>query len=493
MRGFGIRCLSIALCALITSGAAHAKDPAEHLYKPDPAYPPQPAMFVLRDHDSSVYLFGSVHLLQKGTKWRTPLFNESLAHADTLWLEATFLDMTNPALLREYYKSGYDMHGNLTKRMTPEQRKDLEDLMSDIGMQMADIDHLQPWAAADVIESEFYTARANNKHIETDPNKKYKRRKIIQGVEMILEKGGLGIPTKSLEPTRENMLKHSTLSESDQMAYLMNTVNDLRGEISIEQDSKMDQLFKAWVTGDLNDVHTSGNKDMQEKTPGLYNMMLTTRNQQMTDAIIRELNGTGTDFVVVGAGHLAGPDSVLRMLVEKGYKPERLYDTHEPEISSTKRKFFDPGYKQGKIYPKKLDVSLRPSKGDRADEVILRLSTPLNYQICGDISPLNHWVKEEQGALTIYVGPYYITQYPTAKNDDCGTPIKAASLDIPLALDDLVGDKPRILQMMAPGLMDSYKVTLSDNTLLFEPMGPLSFFKPLNGQDLRLDLQNPAH
>jgi uncharacterized protein YbaP (TraB family) len=33
---------------------------------------------------------------------------------------------------------------------------------------------------------------------------------------------------------------------------------------------------------------------------------------------------TGTLFVAIGAAHLAGPDSVLKMLEKKGYKAERV-------------------------------------------------------------------------------------------------------------------------------------------------------------------------
>jgi hypothetical protein len=48
------------------------------------------------------------------------------------------------------------------------------------------------------------------------------------------------------------------------------------------------------------------------------------RNAKWADALARRMKRPGTVFVAVGAGHLAGPQSVQRMLEAKGYKARRL-------------------------------------------------------------------------------------------------------------------------------------------------------------------------
>ncbi|AEP10532.1 TraB/GumN family protein [Micavibrio aeruginosavorus] len=488
MRGFKIACLSAALCALITSGAAHAKDPAEHLYKPDPAYPPQPAMFVLRDQDSTIYMFGSAHKIEKHMKWRTPLFNEALAKSDTLWLESTYTNMLDPSLRREQALSSFDTGTSLSRRLTPEQREKMEKLMAESGLQWTDLDRMKPWLAADALSAEFYGAKMQNNHKETDKTQKYKRRKITGGVEYILETSALGIPRKAIEPIRDHYLLFSNLPDADQMDYLTYTVDRLLEETAEKSDHKIDSLQKAWLNGDLPTQDELANGDMRRKMPGLYSAMMPERNIRITDAIIRELNGSGDDFIVIGSAHFAGPDSVLRMLIERGYTPERVYDTNEPETSFSNKSFYPPLYGEGKIMPKAVTMSLLPSKTNRVDEVVVRLTTPVAYHFCGRVSPMLHMIIPEQDSMTIYTGPYYITQYPKEKQDDCGSPTKTSTLDIPLALDQLVGDKPRILQFWAAGRMDSFKVSLVDNTLTFEPMGPNLYFKPVTKHQLTLDL-----
>jgi len=48
------------------------------------------------------------------------------------------------------------------------------------------------------------------------------------------------------------------------------------------------------------------------------------RNAKWAEWLARRLERPGTIFVAVGAGHLAGPDSVQAMLEAKGLKPKRV-------------------------------------------------------------------------------------------------------------------------------------------------------------------------
>lgn len=43
-----------------------------------------PAMWLVKDGDSEIYLFGSMHVLQPGLKWRAPAYDEAWRRADTV-------------------------------------------------------------------------------------------------------------------------------------------------------------------------------------------------------------------------------------------------------------------------------------------------------------------------------------------------------------------------------------------------------------------------
>jgi len=54
------------------------------------------------------------------------------------------------------------------------------------------------------------------------------------------------------------------------------------------------------------------------------NAIFTQRNKNWVDQIEIEMNGSGTDFIAVGAGHLVGEDGVPAMLKARGYDVKRL-------------------------------------------------------------------------------------------------------------------------------------------------------------------------
>ena len=77
-------------------------------------------------------------------------------------------------------------------------------------------------------------------------------------------------------------------------------------------------LFRSKIAG-------IDNRELAVKHPAEYKRMVVDRNTRWAatlDSVLKD-PGTGTVFVVVGAGHLAGPDSVLKMLEKDGWKVER--------------------------------------------------------------------------------------------------------------------------------------------------------------------------
>ncbi|MFQ3190047.1 MAG: hypothetical protein ACI936_001177 [Paraglaciecola sp.] len=56
----------------------------------------------------------------------------------------------------------------------------------------------------------------------------------------------------------------------------------------------------------------------------MYQDLLVTRNINWLPKIVNMLSDQPIEFVLVGALHLAGPDSVLAKLKAKGYKIKKL-------------------------------------------------------------------------------------------------------------------------------------------------------------------------
>jgi len=62
-----------------------------------------------------------------------------------------------------------------------------------------------------------------------------------------------------------------------------------------------------------------------DEFPGLYESLVTKRNQSWVPALERMLADGRRHLVVVGALHLVGDDSVIELLEARGHDVERLH------------------------------------------------------------------------------------------------------------------------------------------------------------------------
>ncbi len=94
--------------------------------------------------------------------------------------------------------------------------------------------------------------------------------------------------------------------------------------------SQMDSLSKAmtemqsaWKRGDQT-VFVGMLRQLKQASPDTYRMLFTERNARWADWIAGRMQTPGTVFVAVGAGHLAGADSLLVRLAELGIPSQRV-------------------------------------------------------------------------------------------------------------------------------------------------------------------------
>jgi uncharacterized protein YbaP (TraB family) len=83
-------------------------------------------------------------------------------------------------------------------------------------------------------------------------------------------------------------------------------------------------LHDAWKTGDLDAMQKSGMEEMKRDFPEVYKTLMVDRNNAWMPQIEAMFGDDNTEYVLVGALHLAGADGILEMLEAKGYKVERL-------------------------------------------------------------------------------------------------------------------------------------------------------------------------
>jgi len=264
----------------------------------------RPALWEVSDPDTTIYLFGTIHRLPQDVQWRTPKLDQAVASAQELVVE-TIVDEKNPAKLMQVMATLGFAQGlpPLADRVPPAQRPALAAAIAKSGFPPAALDRMKTWTAAIILLGN-----------------KFKELGLGGGVEGVL-KGDFsarGKPIGELESNVEQLGFFDRLPEPAQRALL---------EGAISQDKSMDTDFagmlKSWSNGDVQGIARSFDRDLSG-TPVLQQSLIGQRNANWSKWIERRLGQPGSVLVAVGAGHLAGKDSVLEMLKRDGYKIRRL-------------------------------------------------------------------------------------------------------------------------------------------------------------------------
>lgn len=268
----------------------------------------QPAFWVVRDADSTIYLLGTIHLLKPETVWRGPKLDAAINQADELWLE---LPTTDPEamqgeMLQLVSKYGLAPQAPLSKDLTPEEMKTLDDAAKLAGLSAAQLNFFRPWFAALTISTAAMT------HAGYDP---------ASGVDSKIETlfRAREIKPKGLETAEEQISIFAGMSREQELEYLRQTMDEYE-----RAPVELDKMVTSWAAGDVPALEELFVTEMKEEGPDLYQTLLVNRNANWTNQIQEMLKGKGVTFIAVGAGHLIGPDSVLAMLKARGVESERV-------------------------------------------------------------------------------------------------------------------------------------------------------------------------
>ena len=299
---FGRRLVGAALGLLLV--AAALPQPAS-AFAADESAPAGPALWVVKDQDSTIYLFGTVHVLRPETQWRRPEITAAFEAASELWLEVADVD-DQAAAVPLVQKYGLSPDTPLLDRLETRDLNRLSLASHDLGVPMAALNPYQPWFAA-VTLSMTPVAKAGY-----DPQ---------SGVELILkaEADEAGKTVRGLETMEEQFQILSGMSDEAQLAFLSQTLEDYAGAVAL-----LDGIVADWAEGDIEGIDEAVGAEMAREAPGVYRAMLADRNADWAEQIDAILDGSGTAFIAVGAGHLTGADSVQAYLAKRGIATERL-------------------------------------------------------------------------------------------------------------------------------------------------------------------------
>lgn len=265
----------------------------------------EPALWAIKDKDSTIYLFGTVHVLKPDTKWRSAKIDQALTSSGDLTLEIIGAD--DPAVMQPLVlKYGLDPSNPLSSKISPEKFKHATEVAQGGGVPPQALNMMRPWLAA-VSLSMIPVIKAGY-----DPK---------SGVEVILagETKAAGKAQKAFETPEQQIRFFADLPAKSEADFLSATLDDVD-----EGVAKIDKMVTAWAAGDLASLESEFVSEMKADYPELYDLLIVKRNEDWAQQLKTKLAGSGVSFVAVGSGHLVGPDSVQAQLAKLGIKAERV-------------------------------------------------------------------------------------------------------------------------------------------------------------------------
>ncbi|GAA4020460.1 TraB/GumN family protein [Sphingomonas swuensis] len=267
---------------------------------------PKPALWKVADKDTTIYLFGTIHLLPKDYAWRSPAFDAATQRSQSLVVE-TRIDEANPGAL-----AGTMMRLALSpnlppveQRVAPAKRAALATAIAKSGVPAVALNRMETWAAAFTLLGTQFRGMSLSQE---------------DGVETVLKKSftAAGKPIGELETNAEQLGFFDVLPEAAQRSLL-------EGAIERPEAVKVqfDAMLAAWARGDVDAIARTFNADMGAD-PALREVLLKRRNANWARWIEQRMSQPGEVMVAVGAGHLAGSDSLQTMLMKRGLKVTRV-------------------------------------------------------------------------------------------------------------------------------------------------------------------------
>jgi uncharacterized protein YbaP (TraB family) len=264
-----------------------------------------PALWVMRDADTTVYLFGTVHFLPKDIVWFDEAVADAFAASDELRME--LLPVDDPASLGPLIlKLAVDPKGRtMAQRMSPEDHAAYVKAMKDLGLPAAQLEPLEPWFIGVQAVSLMYVKAGY------DPK---------SGAEEVLTQAArkAGKTITAFETPEQQFAMLDSTPEAEQLIGVRDLAN---GQ---EEALKMfSTLLGHWARGEAEETGRLMNEEMKE-TPETARILLTDRNARWAADLKARMDRPGVVFVAVGAGHLTGKDSVQDLLARDGLKVERI-------------------------------------------------------------------------------------------------------------------------------------------------------------------------
>ena len=276
-----------------------------------------PLLYKVSDEDSTIWLFGSVHVATKDMYPLPDYIKSAFDNSDILAVEADIIALEqNASVLGEQmakfiYKDGTTISDNVSKETYEKAKKILEKEES----YNAFVDFYNASMWANTINNFLYTNLGYDSNLGLDSH-------FLQSAK---DSGKTIYEIESVEAQYDMLSGFSKELQAFMLEDAVKTYNDKKAKEAIEK------LIKSWYNGDEQGIIESNTADTSECTEEekalleeYNNAILTKRNIAMTDYAEKALQTDKDVFICVGAAHIVGDGAIVDLLCERGYEVTKV-------------------------------------------------------------------------------------------------------------------------------------------------------------------------
>jgi uncharacterized protein YbaP (TraB family) len=267
-----------------------------------------PAAWRITDKNGGeVTLLGSMHVLRPSDHPLPAAVDGLIERAQSIVMELDLDDVDAAAQQRVILETAMLPQGTVLANVVDASVYRLvEQTAGELGIDIKLLERFEPWFLAVTLLDQgmrqfgFQAERGIEQYVLDRARRSGKE---IVGLESLEFQIGI---FDSLPPPQQQAMLEQTLAELD------------------EAETALDAMVDAWRDGELESLSAELLEDFDD-FPGLYDTLVTKRNQSWVPALERMLADGQRHLVVVGALHLVGPDSVIELLRAGGHAAERMH------------------------------------------------------------------------------------------------------------------------------------------------------------------------
>ena len=251
------------------------------------------------------FLMGSLHVLTPEYYPLSEPIEKAFASSTVLITEADIDAVTNPSTLMSLMSKAMLNDGQtLEQVISSDLYKQVLERTDKAGLPRIAVQRMKPWLVALLLTAPALQAAGFKAEHGVDKHFFERAKKA-------------GNERRALETVAFQFDRMDEMSPADQEALLRSTIEDLD-----TQTGNVKAMADAWAKGDTRLIEKLLLSSMKA-SPQLYKRMLVDRNADWVGSVETCITQKTPCFVVVGAAHLVGPDSLVAMLQKKGYKVEQ--------------------------------------------------------------------------------------------------------------------------------------------------------------------------